>query len=165
MTHSITRYFATANKYEPVHSLQHHSRLGSAHRYLYSKLTSDFANKLYYRFCNFWLCCCVSLCRETHNRHIKYILLNVKRKYWLLSPTASSWRTRHSTTLPPPPPSRTIIKAGRRRKATVPLSWLYPSRSYFPFMRVAKLVAALLLSVVVVRWEWRTVWPPRPSCS
>ena len=79
MTHSITRYFATANKYEPVHSLQHHSRLGSAHRYLYSKLTSDFANKLYYRFCNFWLCCCVSLCRNTQSSHKIYFVERQKK--------------------------------------------------------------------------------------
>ena len=100
-------------------------------------------------FCNF--CCVVLLlCAENTSLRQKYILLNVQKNernkiqysisIYYTSPTVSLWRTRHSTALPSP---RRIIKAGRRRKATVPASLSLcpscPSHSFSvcPFMRVA----------------------------
>ena len=81
------------------------------------------------------------------NERNNYIQCSKLQYIYHSSSTVSLWRTRHSTALPPP---RRIIKAGRRRKATVPSSSLCPSRSFSdcPFMRVA----------IVMRWEWRTVW-------
>ena len=115
------------------------------------------------------ICCCVVLLH-----HIKSNLSKVKTTnetttiqysisiYYLISSTpVSRWKTRHSTA-PPTPPK--ITRIGRRRKDTVPSSLLYPSRSYFPCIRVVILAAALIF--IMVRWDRQTLrHPPHPRPS
>ena len=128
-----------------------------------SNPTTQLKHKSTFQRQNHFYGCCggvVFLYRKRHNHHIKSILSTVNGQrtnetkyntiYLLLSTPVSSWKTPHSTVLPSP-----RIKNGRRKKDTVPLSSLCPSRSFSdcPFMRVA---------IVLRWWEWRTVWHPPP---
>ena len=40
---------------------------------------------MYYRFCNFWLCCCVSLCRNTQSSHKIYFVERQKKIFIIIT--------------------------------------------------------------------------------